>query len=41
MEKEQVLELLKSGKYSYYDDHSNGLKYVELIDYLEKHDARN
>ena len=39
MEKEQVLELLKNGKYSYYDDHSNKLKYIELIDYLEKHDA--
>lgn len=34
MEKEQILELLKNGNYTYFDD-GDELTYVDLIDYLE------
>lgn len=36
MGKEQVLELLKNGNYTYFDEDGDELTYVDLIDYLEK-----
>ena len=38
MGKEQVLELLKNEKYTYFDDDGNELAYVDLINYLEKNE---
>jgi len=35
MEKEQVLDLLKNGNYTYFDEDGDELTYVDLIDYLE------
>ena len=37
MEKEQILELLKNGDYTYFDDEGDEVTYIDLIDYLEKY----
>lgn len=36
MEKEQILELLNNGDYTYFDDEGDEATYIDLIDYLER-----
>ena len=36
MEKEQILELLNNGDYTYFDDEGDEATYINLIDYLER-----